>query len=533
MTHRSARQLDPSLARRSRFFAYNPKMRTARSGWSRAGLAISLAVGVSGVDAAAAVAAGPRTQAQVVIVGAGLTGLTTAYELRKAGVDVLLLEAAPRAGGRIQTVTFADGVHVEAHMEEYWERSPAYALLRELKVPLLDDVAHSTVRIGGKIYPYQGEGDRDTYLRGIFSESEREAFLRWNAKVWGLYERLAAAHHGGHAHTDPELLELQKLSFAEFVRRDGLPEKVSEWIRVTLEPEMAIEWDVVSALDGIDEMRLFLDSPEAFGEKNYHVKGGNSGFIRALVAKVGSERVVSQAQVTAIEQGADGVLVRYLHQGARYREVRARAVVVTVPLYQLRRIQFLPALSADKQKAIETTRFGAYVKVHIRIGAEAARLWEPAGETLLTLLSDSPAGSIYDATDFQPHGAAADRYLTLLVHARFAREMLGMSADGMREHAIRSLDALFPGAAAHVRLVELFVYPTAVAYWPLELGRSRFDGLAAELRRPDGAVWIGGDTTENSHSEGSVQAALRMSREILARKATLLKPLPRRAAAPR
>jgi len=502
-------------------------------GRTRAGVAILLAFGVARAAGAVDVAAAPRAQAQVVIVGAGLTGLTTAYELRKAGIDVLLLEAAPRAGGRIQTVSFADGVHVEAHMEEYWERSPAYALLRELKVPLVDDVAHSSVRLGGRIYPYQGDGDRDTYLRGLFSEPERVAFLRWNDKVWKLHERLAAAHRGGHALTDPELLELQKVSFAEFVRLDELPEKVSEWIRVTLEPEMAIEWDAISALDGIDEMRLFLDSPESFGEKNYHVKGGNSGFIRALVAKVGADRIVSQAQVTAIEQGADGVLVRYLHQGARFREVRARAVVVTVPLFHLRRIQFLPPLPADKRKAIETTRFGAYVKVHIRIGAEAARLWEPGGETLLTLLSDSPAGSIYDATGFQPHGAAADRYLTLLVHARFAREMLTMDADGMREHAIRSLDALFPGAAAHVRLVELFVYPTSVAYWPLELGRSRFDGLAAELRRPEGAVWIGGDTTENSHSEGSVQAALHMSREIVARKATLLKPPPARTAAPR
>ena len=155
--------------------------------------------------------------------------------------------------------------------------------------------------------------------------------------------------------------------------------------------------------------------------------------------------------------------------------------------------------------------------------AAAAPLWERGGESLFTLLSDSPAGSIYDATDFQKAGGA-DRYLTLLVHARFARDMLGMSADEMRAHAVRSLDALFPGAGAHVRLVELFVYPTAVAYWPLELGRSRYDALAAELRRPEGALWIGGDTTENSHSEGAVQAALRMAKEIVARKPALFGP---------
>ena len=69
---------------------------------------------------------------------------------------------------------------------------------------------------------------------------------------------------------------------------------------------------------------------------------------------------------------------------------------------------------------------------------------------------------------------------TLLVHARFAHQMLGMNADDMRAHSIRSLDALFPGIAPHVELAEIFAYPTAVAYWPLSLGRSRYDALAQE-----------------------------------------------------
>jgi monoamine oxidase len=451
----------------------------------------------------------------VVIIGAGLTGLTTAYELRKAGVESIILEGAARAGGRIQTVTFGDRVHVEAHMEEYWARSPAYTLLRELKLPLAEDVAHSTVRLQGKVYPYQGDGTRDAYLRGIFSETEREAFLSWNAKAWALHERLQQTHFAGQP-LDAELAALRTLSFADFVQRDGLPQRVVEWIRVTVEPEMAIEWDQIAALDGIDEMRLFLDSPDGFGEKNYHVSGGNSRFIEALVSKVGRKRIRLESQVTAIERGADGIRVRFLERGTNYREVNAAAVVVTVPLYALNQIQFIPPLSAERRKAIDSTRFGAYVKVHLRVAAAAAPLWQPQGETLLTMLTDSPAGSVYEATGFQTHGAAADRYLTMLIHARFAHQMLSMNADDMRAHAIRSLDAIFPGIAPHVKLAEIFAYPTAVAYWPLALGRSRFDDLAAALRTAQDGIWIGGDTTENSHSEGAVQAALRMASQVVA-----------------
>ena len=471
-----------------------------------------------------AAAGAVRDEAPVCIVGAGLTGLTLAYELKKAGVDSLLLEAAPRVGGRIQTVAFENGSTVEAHMEEYFERSPAVSLLRELGLPLVEDVAHSTVRIDGQIFPYRGEGDRDTYLTGIFDAEEREAFLRWNAKAWDLYTKLHESHYAGRP-LPPELVELTRVSFADFVAADGLPHRVREWIRVTVEPEMAIEWDRISALDGIDEIRLFLDTPDGFGEKNYHVAGGNSRFVEALVARLDPGQIRTEVRVTAIEQNASGVTLRALERERRYVTARCRLAAVTVPVGHLGRIQFSPPLAAAARQAIQTTRMGSYIKVHLRLDPEAARLWsDESGESILTLLSDTHAGSIYDVTDLQEGDADTDRVLTLLLHAGFARELMNEPYDVIRERSAEALDRLFPGVRRHVRYAEIFVYPQAVAYWPLDLGRSRFDDLANELRRPHGRLHIGGDTTEDSHSEGAAIAALRMARQILERRADLESP---------
>jgi monoamine oxidase len=180
-----------------------------------------------------AAATAPRRDAPVVIVGAGLCGLTLAHELKKAGIDALLVEATPRIGGRVQTIQFSDGATAEAHMEEYFERSPAVMLLRELGLPLIEDVAHSSVRIDGKIYPYRGDGQRDEYLAGIFDAKERAAFLQWTEKAWKLYTKLHASHYEGKP-LPRELQDLMRISFADFVARDRLPRKVSEWIRVTV-----------------------------------------------------------------------------------------------------------------------------------------------------------------------------------------------------------------------------------------------------------------------------------------------------------
>ena len=462
-----------------------------------------------------------RTEAPVIIVGAGLSGLSLAYELKKAGIETLLLESAPRVGGRIQTVTFPDGETAEGHMEEYFARSPAYALLKELKLPLIEDVAHSTVRLDGKIYPYQGEGDRDTYLSGIFDATEKAAFLRWNQHAWELYEKLHASHYAG-LPLPAELVQLTKISFKDWLVNDQqLPHKVSEWIRVTVEPEMAIEWDQLSALDGLDEVRLVLDTPDGFGEMNYHVDGGNSRFTAALAAQLQPNQILTQARVSAIEQNADGVKLRLLWQDRDYAEVKGKMVVVTAPVNHLGRIQYSPALSPEKWQAINTTRLGSYIKVHFRMAPGASKRWTVNGENLLTLLSDTQAGSIYDVGDLHGEGGEKEGILTLLLHARFARDLTGKPVDEIRAKCIEALDALFPGAGADVRSAEIFVYPQAVAYWPLELGRSRFDDLANALRKPQGRLYIGGDTTEDSHSEGAVVAALRIAKDIVRRKAEL------------
>src|SRR5215211_4050453 len=53
---------------------------------------------------------------KVIIIGAGLAGLSAAYELTQAGHNVTVLEARTRPGGRVYTIRgqFADGLYAEA-----------------------------------------------------------------------------------------------------------------------------------------------------------------------------------------------------------------------------------------------------------------------------------------------------------------------------------------------------------------------------------------------------------------------------------
>ena len=62
-----------------------------------------------------------NTATDIIILGAGLTGLTLAHSLQEQGRSVLVLEARDRIGGRIHTVNTSNGPRVEMGATWYFQ----------------------------------------------------------------------------------------------------------------------------------------------------------------------------------------------------------------------------------------------------------------------------------------------------------------------------------------------------------------------------------------------------------------------------
>jgi monoamine oxidase len=444
---------------------------------------------------------------QVVVVGGGLAGLVAAYELHERGVPVVVLEAGHRLGGRVATVDFADGATAEGAMEEFWDTSPAYPLLHELGLPLVEQPASSSVILDGRLHPYGPGGYGDDLDTG----AAREGFARWNG--------LVGSARGGRS---TRLDRLMRTRFSSYVGRAALPALVRDWIRVVVESETAVEWDRIAALDGIEEMSPFVASrSRPVGHRNVRVAGGNERLIEALAARLPEHAIRLGCRVRQVASDVRRATVVYEDHRGRRRVEHGHHAVLTPPLWSLGAIDLDPVLDRRSRAAIASSASGSYVKVVLRVRHDRVRVWPREGDHPFPLLSDGPAGCVY-FSDGRPHDR--DHVVTMLIHGRYAGALTGRPHGQIVAHGVRALarltdarsgEPLLGGVTAAVTGALVFDHRHAVAYWPHALRRSRFDHLADALRAPHGRILIGGDSTDSSHSDGAVRAGQRMAAHIL------------------
>lgn len=452
-----------------------------------------------------AFAATPKST-DVVIVGAGLSGLATAYELKKAGIPYHILELTPRIGGRVRTITYelenGEKISADSGMEEYWESNPAVKVLQELKLPVTHDEAASSMVLAGKFYEFDVVNG-DAYFKKLFDEKELAALEGFKTKVQGLVGDLKKT-------PIPEsTMKLKDLSFFSWVMQQNLPHKVEEWIRISVECEAGTEWSRFSALDGIDEFTIFLGK----GEQSYRVIGGNEKFTDALANHVGKNNITTNARVSRIVKNGKTSTVSYFDQATNHRKtIKAKYVVTTVPLYRmLMEVQFEPAISEKKVAAINSQTYGSYFKAHVFVPEEASKFWEKNGNSFLPILSDSELGVIYYGN---PDQKPKTKIISLLVTGARAEAFNFMNEDQTRDMIKKGFDKLWPGFTKHIKGMEFYrFHPRAIAAWPV--GRSRFDEQSNEIRKPENNVYFAGDFTESSHSSGAFASAHRVASQII------------------
>lgn len=364
-----------------------------------------------GAAAAAALAAcaplGGTTRGSgltVVVVGAGVAGLTAARDLQAAGATVIVLEARDRIGGRTVTeVREGFPLDLGASWIHGVDGNPVSALVADAGIGTVPTDVENAV------------GYDAATADGLLDDA---ALARAAARLDEAVQR------GYDADVD------QPLQVIVDAAESGAPADQARLVRYLA--ASAIENEYAGPLSELSA--YWFDEAEAYGGGDAMIDGGY-GQVPAVLAEGLDVRL--STPVTAIAVGSASVVVT----GAA-ATVEADAVIVTVPLGVLRlgTIAFDPPLPAEHQAAIAGLGMGSLNKVFLRFDSV---FWDDDVDWIGVV----PPAGIDPWVDWVTIGRAADAPVLL----GFAAGDLGRWVDAQPDAAVvasalTALRTAYPGA---------------------------------------------------------------------------------------
>lgn len=444
-------------------------------------------------------------RADVLIVGAGLSGLCAARKLRQEGVSVRIMEARDRVGGRIVSERIGEGVF---DLGAQWI-GPDQKRIRRL----VDELGLKTVSTrtkGRKVL--EVEGKVSTYKRSIGLMSipnliQLTGALSYTKRIRKQVSPSSPMSTEGAEGLDGETLETWR---SRVVRST----KINSVMDAAVRAIFGAEAQDISALYFLMHINAGGGLPKLIeargGAYQDSIVGGAQSLALALASDLG-DAVSLDTPVRRLVQSRNGVDA--VSDG---RTIQGRYAIVAIPPVLSGRVEYAPSVSVGRDQLTQRFAMGASVKVIVTYDVP---FWREAGFSGEVLSSDGPLSIVYDGS------TADDRQPALvgLVAGSQARQWSSQPLPD-RQRRVTGAFARYFGDAANA-FSEYRELDWGMEAWSrggpaAALSPGVLTHSFPHLRKPEGRLhWAGAETATESigYMEGAIQAGQRAADEVLRR----------------
>ncbi|MBL8045958.1 MAG: FAD-dependent oxidoreductase [Anaerolineales bacterium] len=436
----------------------------------------------------------------VIVIGAGLAGLSAALELHRAGWPVVVLEARNRVGGRCYTFRgFEENQYAEAGGEFIDEgHQRMHTLARDFGLVLESEPGGWNAEEEYGVFLGRNGWLKDKAVWGL----DLHASNTW---VWAQLAKLANKVPNPYAPlTAPEAAELDQRTAADWLTSLSLPELGRLSFEARIRAEYTVEAHQFSMLDLARNAAMYYHTETGRGV-TARIRGGNDLLPQAMARVLPDVRL--NAPVVKVAQSATGVEVTY-QTTTGFETMSGAWAVLAVPLTTARHIEFSPALPTAHEAMVQKLQYGSVTKVCVQF---SRRWWQERGWAG-HMMNDAPLACTWNPTEVQ----TGERGILTAYTGGAPGAALAQLSDAERiETVVRELERLFPGARELVLSAKTIAWPNEpytrgayAAYAPGDITR-----YWEPMYSPAGRLFFAGEhiAAYQGYMEGAVESGQRVA----------------------
>jgi monoamine oxidase len=455
--------------------------------------------------------------ASIGVVGAGISGLACAYQLKKSGCAATVYEANTRLGGRIFSDNGAKWLGQTIERGGELIDTPHKTMIgfaQELGLTLenvLKPTRETFYRFNGQMVP---ESVIVEEFRALV-DAMRDDLRNTN---WPTADYFTEADRA-----------LDNTSLAEWLDQRGAPANVKALLNVAYAIEYGVETSALSAISFIyfakaskqSKLRLWGN----WSDERYHVVGGNQQIPLGIAARLAGP-IWLDRKLTRVRKLSDGRIELTFLQGRTTITAKHDAVVLALPYHLLRGVDLDASLGLPDWKKASIQNFVCGDNAKLMVGFNGQPWIDHGGNG--AAYSDLPY--LQTTWETSPSTANATRaVLTDYTGATLARSLSPSRVQTDCERFLNDYEKVIPGTKSRARR-DASGYVCHLEHWPsnpFSKGAysanqpGYFTTIEGLPSKPVGNLYFGSEQTDSFYSwqgfmEGAALAGLRTAAEILA-----------------